>query len=222
MRHVGEPIAVVIAADRYAARDAADAVQVDYAPLQAVIGVDAALAEGAPRIHEELDSNVGLVLAHKTDGLDAAFAGADVIVEHTIHNQRLIHVPIETRGVVADWNPASDDLVVYSSTQVPHFLRTFLAIVCGVSEAKVRAIAPDVGGGFGAKLNAYAEEFIAAAASRKVGAPVKWIEGAPRRCWPPVTAVPRMRTSSWRPTATARCWACGCTTSRTTAPTCRC
>ena len=78
--------------------------------------------------------------------------------------------------MVADWNPASDDLTVYSSTQIPHFLRTFLAIVCGVSEAKVRAIAPDVGGGFGAKLNTYAEEFIAAAASRKVGAPVKWIE----------------------------------------------
>ena len=82
------------------------------------------------------------MLAHKTDGIDDAFAKADVVVEHTIRNQRLIHVPIETRGVVADWNPATDDLVVYSSTQVPHFLRTFLAIVCGVSEAKVRAIAP--------------------------------------------------------------------------------
>jgi carbon-monoxide dehydrogenase large subunit len=176
VRHVGEPIAVVIAADRYAARDAVDAVVVDYAPLTAVIGVDAALAEGAPRIHEELDSNVGLILTHKTEGIDAAFAKAEVVVKHTIHNQRLIHVPMETRGVVADWNPASDELTVYSSTQIPHFLRTFLAIVCGVSEAKVRAIAPDVGGGFGAKLNTYAEEFIAAAASHKVGAPVKWIE----------------------------------------------
>ncbi|HEX5559453.1 MAG TPA: molybdopterin cofactor-binding domain-containing protein [Gaiellales bacterium] len=176
VRHVGEPIAVVIAADRYTARDAADAVEVGYAELPAVLGVEAALADGAPRVHEELDSNVGLVLAHRTDGVDEAFARADVVCEATIRNQRLIHVPIETRGVVADWNPASDELVVTSSTQVPHFLRTFLAIVCGVSEAKVRAIAPDVGGGFGAKLNAYAEEFIAAAASRKVGAPVKWIE----------------------------------------------
>jgi aerobic carbon-monoxide dehydrogenase large subunit len=176
VRHVGEPVAVVIAADRYAARDGVDAVVVEYAPLPAVITVDDALADGAPRVHEEMDSNVGLVLTHRTDGIDDAFAKAEVVVEHTIRNQRLIHVPIETRGVVADWNPASDDLVVYSSTQVPHFLRTFLAIVCGVSEAKVRAIAPDVGGGFGAKLNAYAEEFIAAAASRKVGAPVKWIE----------------------------------------------
>jgi aerobic carbon-monoxide dehydrogenase large subunit len=177
VRHAGEPVAVVIAADRYAARDGADRVVVEYTPRPAAIGVDAALRDDAPRIHEELDSNVALVLTHRTDGVDAAFADADVVVEHTLHNQRLIHVPIETRGVVADWNPASDDLVVYSSTQVPHFLRTFLAIVCGVSEAKVRAIAPDVGGGFGAKLNAYAEEFIAAAASRAVGAPVKWIEG---------------------------------------------
>ncbi|HEX3329747.1 MAG TPA: xanthine dehydrogenase family protein molybdopterin-binding subunit [Gaiellales bacterium] len=176
VRHVGEPIAVVLAADRYAARDAADAVVVDYAELPAVTDVDAALADGAQKVHEELDSNVAVVLAHKTDGIDAAFARAEVVVEQTLRNQRLIHVPIETRGVVAEWNPANDDLVVYSSTQVPHFLRTFLAIVCGVSEAKVRAIAPDVGGGFGAKLNAYAEEFIAAAASRKLGVPVKWIE----------------------------------------------
>jgi aerobic carbon-monoxide dehydrogenase large subunit len=176
VRHVGEPIAVVIADDRYAARDAADAVVVDYAELPAVIDVESALAEGAPKVHEELKSNVGLVLTHRTDGIDDAFAKADVVVKQTIKNQRLIHVPMETRGIVADWNPASGDLTAYSSTQIPHFLRTFLAIVCGVSEAKVRAIAPDVGGGFGGKLNCYAEEFIAAAASLKLGAPVKWIE----------------------------------------------
>jgi carbon-monoxide dehydrogenase large subunit len=176
VRHMGEPVAVVLAADRYLARDAADAVIVSYDPLPPVIGVDAAMAEGAPVIHDEVPDNIGLVLTHKTDGFDEAFARADVVVEHSFKNQRLIHVPIEPRGVVADWNPASDDLTVYSSTQVPHFLRTFLAIVCNVSEAKVRAIAPDVGGGFGGKLNTYAEEFIAAAASRKVGRPVKWIE----------------------------------------------
>jgi aerobic carbon-monoxide dehydrogenase large subunit len=176
VRHMGEPVAVVIAEDRYLAADAANLVVVDYEPLPAVIGVDAALADGAPAVHDEVADNVGLVLAHKTDGVDAAFAGADVVVKQTLRNQRLIHVPIEPRGIVADWNPASDDLTVYSSTQVPHFLRTFLAIVCGVSEAKVRAIAPDVGGGFGSKLNAYAEEFIAASASRAVGTPVKWIE----------------------------------------------
>ncbi len=176
VRHMGEPVAVVLAADRYLARDAADAVIVSYDLLPPVIGVEASMAEGAPVIHDEVPDNIGLVLTHKTDGFDDAFAKADVVVEHTLRSQRLIHVPIEPRGVVADWNPASDDLTVYSSTQIPHFLRTFLAIVCNVSEAKVRAIAPDVGGGFGGKLNTYAEEFIAAAASRKVGRPVKWIE----------------------------------------------
>jgi aerobic carbon-monoxide dehydrogenase large subunit len=176
VRHMGEPVAVVLATDRYAARDAADSVVVSYEPLPPVIGVEAAMAPGAPAVHDECPGNIGLVLAHRTDGVDDAFAKADVVVEHTLRNQRLIHVPIEPRGVVADWNPASDELTVFSSTQVPHFLRTFLAIVCGVSEAKVRAIAPDVGGGFGSKLNAYAEEFIAASASRAVGAPVKWIE----------------------------------------------
>ena len=125
--------------------------------------------------------------------------------------------------MVADWNPATDDLVVYSSTQVPHFLRTFLAIVCGVSEAKVRAIAPDVGGGFGAKLNAYAEEFIAAAASRKVGAPVKWIEERSEAMVATChgRAQDGARGAGGR-RATARCSACASTTSRTTAPTCRC
>jgi carbon-monoxide dehydrogenase large subunit len=176
VRHAGEPVAVVVADDRYAARDGVEAVVVDYDPLPAVITPEAALADGAPLVHDDVPGNVPLVLEHRTDGVDAAFAAADVVVRHTLHNQRLIHVPIETRGVVADWVPSSDQLTVYSSTQVPHFLRTFLAIVCGVSEAKVRAIAPHVGGGFGGKLNAYAEEFLTAAVSRKLGTPVKWIE----------------------------------------------
>jgi carbon-monoxide dehydrogenase large subunit len=176
VRHVGEPVAVVIADDRYAARDAADAVEVSIDRLPPVIGVEAALADGAPAVHDEIPDNVGLILEHRTDGIDDAFANADVVVKQTLRNQRLVHGSIETRGVVADWVPASDTLTIYSSTQVPHFLRTFIAIVCGVSEAKVRAIAPDVGGGFGGKLNAYAEEFIAAAVSRKLGVPIKWIE----------------------------------------------
>ena len=222
VRHVGEPIAVVIAGDRYAARDAADAVEVSYAELPAALDVEAALADGAPKVHEELDSNVALVLTHRTDRIDAAFSKAEVVVEHTIRNQRLIHVPIETRGVVADWNTANDELVVHSSTQVPHFLRTFLAIVCGVSEAKVRAIAPDVGGGFGSKLNAYAEEFIAAAASRKVGAPVKWIEERSEAMLATCHGRAQVATWSSRQRRTGRCSACAPTTSRTTAPTCRC
>ena len=176
VRHLGEPVAVVVAADRYAARDGVDAVEVDYEPLEAVIGVENALAPGAVRVHEEYPDNTCVVIENKTDGVDEAFAKADVVVKQVFRNQRLIPTPIEPRGVVAHWIPSSDDLTVYTSTQIPHFVRTFLAICCNVSEAKVRVVAPDVGGGFGSKLNCYAEEFIAAAVSRKVGAPVKWIE----------------------------------------------
>ena len=128
------------------------------------------------RVHEEYPDNTCVVIENKTDGVDEAFAKADVVVKQVFRNQRLIPTPIEPRGVVAHWIPSSDELTVYTSTQIPHFVRTFLAICCNVSEAKVRVVAPDVGGGFGSKLNCYAEEFIAAAVSRKVGAPVKWIE----------------------------------------------
>ncbi len=176
VRHVGEPVAAVVARDRYAARDGAAAVVVEYSPLPAVIGVDTALAPGAQRVHEEFDDNTCIILAHKTDGVDDAFANAPVVVKQVIHNQRLIPTAIEPRGVVAHWLPSNDEITLYTSTQVPHFVRTFIAICCGVSEAKVRVVAPDVGGGFGSKLNCYAEEFIAAAVSQKVEAPVKWIE----------------------------------------------
>ena len=176
VRHAGEPVAIVLAADRYVARDAADLVQVSYDVLPAVIGVDAALASGAPLVHDQYPDNVCVVIENVTDGVEEAFAAADVVVKQTLHNQRTIPGAIEPRGVVAHWIGSSDELMVHSSTQIPHFVRTFLAICCNVSEAKVRVIAPDVGGGFGGKLNCYAEEFIAAAASKKLGAPVKWIE----------------------------------------------
>ena len=101
-------------------------------------------------------------------------------------------------------------------------MRTFLAICCNVSEAKVRVIAPDVGGGFGGKLNAYAEEFIAAAVSRKLGAPVKWIEERTRRWWPPSTAAPRTRTWSSPPTKDGKILGLRAHYVRTAAPTCSC
>ena len=97
-------------------------------------------------------------------------------VSLTVDNQRLTPVSIEPRAVLADWITSSDELTFYTSTQVPHFVRTFVAAICGIPEAKVRVIAPDVGGGFGSKLNVYAEEFAIAQASRLTGRPVKWIE----------------------------------------------
>ena len=98
------------------------------------------------------------------------------MIRQTIDNQRLTPVPIEARAVLASWGVAADELTLYSSTQIPHFLRTFIAVICGIPESRCRVIAPDVGGGFGAKLNTYAEEYAIAQASKLVGAPVKWIE----------------------------------------------
>jgi carbon-monoxide dehydrogenase large subunit len=176
VRMVGEPVALVIADDRYAARDAADRVVVDYDPTPAVVHAEDAMKPGAPQLHAEAPGNVCNVIAHRTDGVDAAFAAADVVVRQTIDNQRLTPVAIEPRAILASWVPASDELTFYTSTQVPHFVRTFVAAICGVSEAKVRVIAPDVGGGFGSKLNVYAEELAIAQASRLLARPVKWVE----------------------------------------------
>lgn len=176
VRYVGEPVAMVIAEDRYVARDAADLVHVDYDPLGVVCDAEAALADGAPLVHSEYPDNVAATLKHETDGFDAAMAKATRTVELRVVNQRVTPMPMETRGCIGDWQQATGEVTLYTSTQVAHFVRTFTSIVCGTSEAKVRVVAPDVGGGFGAKLNTYREEFAVCAASRKVGVPVKWIE----------------------------------------------
>jgi len=177
VRMVGEPVAVVVAETRYAAADGAAAVEVDYEPLPSVVDVEKAVADGAPLVHEDIEDNLSCSIRHETDGFDAAVAGAEVVVEQRIVNQRVAPVPIEPRGVVAQFVPASQEVTLYTSTQVPHYVRTFTAVVTGISEAKVRVIAPEVGGGFGSKLQTYAEEFVAVAASRALGGrPVKWIE----------------------------------------------
>ena len=176
VRLVGEPIAVVVAETQATARDAADRVLVEYDPLPVVIDAENAGKPGAAQLHEEAPGNHCLTIEHKTEGFDEVFDAAPVKVSLTIDNQRLTAVPIEPRGVVADWISSSGELTFYSSTQVPHFVRTFVAAICGIPESKVRVVAPDVGGGFGAKIDVYAEEYVLAQASRLSGRPVKWIE----------------------------------------------
>jgi carbon-monoxide dehydrogenase large subunit len=177
VRTVGEAVAVVAADTRYAAADAAAAVDVDYEPLPVVVSTEDAVAEGSPQVHDDAPGNLCCTIAHETDGFDAAVVDAEVVVEQRIVNQRLTPVAIEPRGVVAQFTPSTGDVTLYTSTQIPHFVKTFVSVVIGTSEAKVRVIAPDVGGGFGSKLNTYAEEYVAVAVSKKLGgAPVKWIE----------------------------------------------
>jgi aerobic carbon-monoxide dehydrogenase large subunit len=178
VRMVGEPIAVVVGETKYAAADGAAAVTVDYDPLPVVTGVEDAVKDGASQLHDEAPGNLCCAIAYDTGGFDQAVAGAEVVIEQRIVNQRLTPVAIEPRGVVAQYQPSTGEVTLYTSTQIPHFVKTFVAVVIGTSEAKVRVIAPDVGGGFGSKLNIYAEEFAAVAVSKALGGrPVKWIEG---------------------------------------------
>jgi aerobic carbon-monoxide dehydrogenase large subunit len=173
VRHVGDPVAVVLGTDRYAVVDAAEDVVVEYESLPVVTDPEAAL-EGGPFVHDELGTNQVHEWSLAGGDLEAGFAQADVIVERRVVNHRTAGAPIECRGVLADYRAGA--LTVWSSTQVPHFVRLFLAILLNISEERVRVVAPEVGGGFGSKLQVYGEEVLVAWCSRKLGAPVKWIE----------------------------------------------
>ncbi|MBV8940163.1 MAG: xanthine dehydrogenase family protein, partial [Solirubrobacterales bacterium] len=174
VHHVGDPVALVIGDDRYTVVDAAEDVVVEYEPLPVVTDPEAALENSSPLVHEQFGTNKSCEWSLGGGDLEAGFAEADVIVERRIVNHRIAGAAIEPRGVVAEYRAGK--LTVWSSTQVPHFLRLFLSMLLGISEEKVRVIAPEVGGGFGSKLQIYAEEVGCAWASRKLGRPVKWLE----------------------------------------------
>ncbi|MGI8540686.1 MAG: xanthine dehydrogenase family protein molybdopterin-binding subunit, partial [Rubrobacteraceae bacterium] len=176
VNHVGDGVALVVAEDRYLARDALEYIEVEYEELPVVVDVAAALEEGSPLVHEEFGTNECYVWPMAVGDVDGAFEKADVVVEGRYIQQRLIPSAIEPRGVVVSPDPVNGGFTVYTSTQVPHFVRDVLSGMCGVPAHKVRVVAPDVGGGFGSKLNVYAEEALALAVSRKLGVPVKWIE----------------------------------------------
>jgi len=173
---VGHPVAVVVATDRYIARDAVDLIEIEYEPLDAVADPEKALAPGAPAVHPEWPDNVAFTYHQNGGDTDKAFAEAEVIVKQRITSQRLIPTAMETRGVVADYNIGDQSMTIYSSTQIPHLLRTLVGLMLGQPENKLRVVAPEVGGGFGSKLNVYAEEALMGFVARKLGKPVKWIE----------------------------------------------
>jgi carbon-monoxide dehydrogenase large subunit len=173
VNHVGDPVAVVLGEDRYAVIDAAEDVIVEYDPLPVVTDPEKAL-QGPPYVHEELQTNKVHEWSLPGGDVEAGFAEADVVIERRVINHRTAGAPIEPRGVLADYRVGS--LTLWTATQVPHFVRLFLAILLGMSEERVRVIAPEVGGGFGSKLQVYGEEVLAAWCSRKLDRPVKWIE----------------------------------------------
>ncbi len=176
VNHAGDGVAVVVATDRYKAQDALEFIDVEYEPLPAVVDVEAALEEGAPLVHEELGTNECYTWPLGTGDIDEAFEKADVVVSGRYIQQRLIPSPIEPRAVVVNPDPPTGAFTLYSSTQVPHFVKDILCLICGVSDLKLRVVAPDVGGGFGVKLNVYAEEALALALARRLEVPVKWVE----------------------------------------------
>ncbi len=172
VRYVGEAVAVVVARDRYAAADALASIDVDYEPLPPVLDIRTALDPGSPKVHEAGNKSYEWVFAN--GDVDAAFSDAPVVLERTYRQQRLIPCAMEPRAVVAQW--VGDEVTLWSATQIPHVLRFALSAFFGIPEQNVRVIAPDVGGGFGSKLQVTAEEVLAVLIGRKVGKPVKWTE----------------------------------------------
>ena len=187
VRFVGEPVAVVVARDRYVANDAADAITVEYEPLPVAVDPEQAMTGEPAVLHagfennlmlEELPMGTGVGADRTVDdaAIDRAFADAEVVISQRMVNHRLAPTPLEPRGVVAHYEPGKDTFTVWSSTQSPHLQRTLIASMYDMGEDQVRTIAPEVGGGFGCKSGAAGEDFVATAVSRRLGVPVKWIE----------------------------------------------
>jgi len=178
VRFVGEPVAAVVASSAAAARDAVELIEVDYEPLPAVVDPEGALKRGAALIHEELGTNKAFDWSVTSGDVEAAFRSAARVVSQRMIHQRLIPCALEPRGAVAQYSPGDRQLTLYTSTQIPHLVRTMLAGTVGLPENHVRVVAPEVGGGFGSKLNFYAEEILLAYLAMQVAPrPVKWIEG---------------------------------------------
>jgi carbon-monoxide dehydrogenase large subunit len=178
VRHVGDPIAAVVAETRAQARDAAEAIELDIEELPAVVDMKAALEDGAPKVHDELTSNLcydwGFVEENKA-AVDEAFGKAAHVTTLDLVNNRLIANPMEPRVAVGDYNRSTGDHTLYTTSQNPHVIRLLMgAFVLGIPEHKLRVVAPDVGGGFGSKIFHYAEEAFCTFAAKALNRPVKW------------------------------------------------
>jgi carbon-monoxide dehydrogenase large subunit len=170
--HVGDAVAVVVGDDKYAVVDAAEDVIVEYDPLPVVVDPEKALDDDAPVIHEQFGTNHSYDWGLGGGDVEAALAESDVVVERRIVNHRTAGAAIEPRAAIADWR--AGHMTLYTTTQIPHLVRLQLSIVLGVAEDHFRVVAPDVGGGFGSKLNVYGEEALVAYLSRRLEKPVRW------------------------------------------------
>ncbi|MCE2452564.1 MAG: molybdopterin-dependent oxidoreductase, partial [Nitrospinae bacterium] len=151
-------------------------VDIDYEPLDAVVDLAAAIESGSPKVHDAYESNEAFKWGIAGGDVEAGMKEADVIVKEKITNARVAPLALEPRGVLAHYLPGEDKMTIWTSTQVPHKVRTLVALQIGMPENRMRVIAPEVGGGFGSKLNIYREEALAAFVSRELGVPIKWVE----------------------------------------------
>jgi carbon-monoxide dehydrogenase large subunit len=176
VRHVGDPVAVVIAETRAQARNGAEVVAVDYEPLPAVVDTAKAAEPGQPRVHDEAPDNTCYDWEFGDKGAtEEAFAGAHHVTRLDLVNQRLVPNAIEPRAAIGEYDPGEDRYTLYTTSQNPHLIRLLMcAYVLNLPETKVRVVSPDVGGGFGSKIYHYAEEAVVTWAARKVARPVKW------------------------------------------------
>src|SRR5882724_10164175 len=175
IRHVGEPLVIVIAESRYIAEDALDDIELEQLP--AVVDIEQALKAGATLVHEDVGSNISAHARQTKGNYAAAAAKADHIIKRRFRYEHGISSPIETRGVVAQWDGRAGQMTIWDTTQAPVFVRNGLAGILGLNERKVRVIAPNIGGGFGPKIMMfYPEEVLLPWISMKLNRPIKWIE----------------------------------------------
>jgi carbon-monoxide dehydrogenase large subunit len=175
VRYVGEAVAVVVADSRYVAEDGAELVRVEYGPLPPVCEAEGALAPDAPHLHEDAGTNLLVTREFARGDADAAVDGADHVVRGRFRFHRHAAVCMENRGALAEWSRATGLLTLRCSTQCPGLVRGILAELLGLPEHRIRVVASDVGGGFGAKASLYPEEVVIAAVARALGRPVRWI-----------------------------------------------
>ena len=210
VNHVGDPLAVVVASDVYTARDAADAVFADLDPLPAVGTVDAALADGAPLVHDDLGSNVMGSSKRAYGDIEAAFAGDSIAIRERFKLARICGAAMEPRAVTATFD--GKKLTVWTSTQHTYGVRDRLADMLGLEKERVEVLAEDVGGGFGPKATSYPEEILVALAALRLQKPVRWTA---TRSEDTTTTV---HAHGSRPALTAACGDCAAASGTTSAP----
>jgi len=176
VRYVGDPVAVVVAETPEKAHDCAKLVEVEYEPLPAVVNQEEAVKEGAPLLYDDVPRNIAFTWKIEGGDLEKAFKEADIVVEQRLVNQRLQPTAIETRGVLASYDPATETITVWITSQNPHIHRFLLSVMTGIPEHRIRVIATDVGGGFGSKIHVYGAEAVITYLAKMLGKPVKWME----------------------------------------------